>query len=208
MPMKTRILFILMLIANAAAMAQQNDLLQLFEQELKQKNSGISSISCKFTQTRKVAVLANAVSKKGEFFFMNPGNILLSFHDGDYMKMTPEWFEMKTMKNISVTKVSSNPMLRNLNTILTACVVGNFKHLVKGFAINVEQSPEEWTVVLKPKRGKAASKISRIVISFDRENMSLNLLKMEEKSGDYTEYAFTQKQFNVAVDSNLFIISR
>jgi hypothetical protein len=38
--------------------------------------------------------------------------------------------------------------------------------------------------------------------------MSLNELKMVEKSGDYTAYRFTKKQFNVAVDSKLFNVSK
>lgn len=188
------------------ASAQNGSTQEQFERELKLKNESVSSIKCHFIQTRDMSVLQNVVRKEGTFYFQRPGNMLLSFNDGDYIKMTEEWFEMKTGENITTTKISSNPMLRNLSTILSACVVGDFAQMIRGFSIQVQSQAKQWVVIMTPQRGKAASKISQIVLHFDRETMSLNTLKMVEKSGDYTMYGFSNKQFNVAIDSKLFKI--
>lgn len=188
------------------ASAQNGSTQEQFERELKLKNESVSSIKCHFIQTRDISVLQNVVRKEGTFYFQRPGNMLLSFNDGDYIKMTEEWFEMKTGENTTTTKISSNPMLRNLSTILSACVVGDFAQMIRGFSIQVQSQAKQWVVIMTPQRGKAASKISQIVLHFDRETMSLNTLKMVEKSGDYTMYGFSNKQFNVAIDSKLFKI--
>ncbi len=188
------------------ASAQNGSTQEQFERELKLKNESVSSIKCHFIQTRDMSVLQNVVRKEGTFYFQRPGNMLLSFNDGDYIKMTEEWFEMKTGENTTTTKISSNPMLRNLSTILSACVVGDFAQMIRGFSIQVQSQAKQWVVIMTPQRGKAASKISQIVLHFDRETMSLNTLKMVEKSGDYTMYGFSNKQFNVAIDSKLFKI--
>ena len=188
------------------ASAQNGSTQEQFERELKLKNESVSSIKCHFIQTRDMSVLRNVVRKEGTFYFQRPGNMLLSFNDGDYIKMTEEWFEMKTGENTTTTKISSNPMLRNLSTILSACVVGDFAQMIRGFSIQVQSQAKQWVVIMTPQRGKAASKISQIVLHFDRETMSLNTLKMVEKSGDYTMYGFSNKQFNVAIDSKLFKI--
>ena len=188
------------------ASAQNGSTQEQFERELKLKNESVSSIKCHFIQTRDMSVLQNVVRKEGTFYFQRPGNMLLSFNDGDYIKMTEEWFEMKTGENATTTKISSNPMLRNLSTILSACVVGDFAQMIRGFSIQVQSQAKQWVVIMTPQRGKAASKISQIVLHFDRETMSLNTLKMVEKSGDYTMYGFTNKQFNVAIDGKLFKI--
>jgi outer membrane lipoprotein-sorting protein len=180
----------------------------MFQSELRRKNEQVNSIQCEFTQTREVSILANPVSKTGTFYFVKPGNMLLAFHDGDFIKMTSQWFEMKTGSNVTTTSVTSNPMLRSLSSILSACVVGDFNKMSSGFAVSYKQQATEWVITLTPQRGKAASKISSIVISFDKRDMSLNELKMVEKSGDYTAYRFTKKQFNVAVDSKLFNVSK
>lgn len=188
------------------ASAQNGSTQEQFERELQLKNESVSSIKCHFIQTRDMSVLQNVVRKEGTFYFQRPGNMLLSFNDGDYIKMTEEWFEMKTGENTTTTKISSNPMLRNLSTILSACVVGDFAQMIRGFSIQVQSQAKQWVVIMTPQRGKAASKISQIVLHFDRETMSLNTLKMVEKSGDYTMYGFSNKQFNVAIDGKLFKI--
>lgn len=188
------------------ASAQNGSTEEQFERELKLKNESVTSIKCHFLQTREMSVLQNVVRKEGTFYFQRPGNMLLSFNDGDYIKMTDEWFEMKTGENTTTTKISSNPMLRNLSTILSACVVGDFAQMIRGFSIQVQSQAKQWVVIMTPQRGKAASKISQIVLHFDRETMSLNTLKMVEKSGDYTMYGFSNKQFNVAIDGKLFKI--
>ena len=209
MLMKTRLISILLMLASLASFAQNaNDKQQEFEQELKSKNENVTSIKCSFTQTREVSVLANTVKKEGVYYFQRPGNMLLEFNNGDFIKMTEKWFEMNTAGNITTTKVTANPMLKNLNAILTACVAGNFEEMGKGFTIDIEEKENEWIVTLMPKRGKAASKIDRILIHFDKKDMSLNTLNMIEKTGDYTMYTFYQKEFNIAIDNQLFNTSK
>lgn len=200
------ILITIALMIGFTASAQNDSTEEQFERELKLKNESVTSIKCHFLQTREMSVLQNVVRKEGTFYFQRPGNMLLSFNDGDYIKMTEEWFEMKTGENTTTTKISSNPMLRNLSTILSACVVGDFSQMIRGFSIQVQSQAKQWVVIMTPQRGKAASKISQIVLHFDRETMSLNTLKMVEKSGDYTMYGFSNKQFNVAIDGKLFKI--
>ena len=184
--------------------AQENDLAAQFEQELKAKNEDVASIRCDFVQTREMSVLEMSVAKEGEFFFQRPGNMLLSFVDGDYIKMSESMFEMKTADNVTSTSISSNPMLKNLSSILSACVIGDFKEMKKGFDVTLQPTETEWQLTMNPTRGKAASKISQIILHFDRDDMSLNILKMEEKSGDFTMYEFSNKQFNVNIDTIWF----
>ena len=207
MKIKTIIVALMMFVCSGV-WAQEINVEQEFQSELKKKNEQVTSIKCDFTQTREVSFLANPVTKDGEFYFIKPNDMLLSFDDGDYIKMTGEWFEMKTAGHVTATKVASNPMLKNLNSILSACVIGDFDKMSRGFTVSYEQSATQWTIMLTPQRGKAAAKISRIVTVFDKSDMSLDLLKMEEKSGDYTAYGFSNKQFNIAIDTQMFNVTK
>lgn len=188
--------------------AQENSIEQTFQSELRKKNEAVNSIKCQFTQTREVSILAKPINKGGKFYFLKPNNMLLSFNDGDYIKMSSEWFEMKTAGNVVATKVASNPMLKNLSSILSACVVGDFNTMSRGFAVNYEQTAKEWIITMTPQRGNASAKISHITITFDKSDMSLNQLRMEEKSGDYTAYSFSNKLFNVAIDTQIFNVAK
>ena len=177
--------------------ASAQSLQEEFERELKAKNEGITSIKADMTQTREVAVLADIVTKEGEFRFSLPNDILLSFDDGDYIKLSAEWFEMKSGANITKRSTSANPMLKQVSAILSASMKGNMEGISKGFTPTLTKSEKEWRVVLRPERGKGAIKIAEVELLFDRNDMSINRLKMVEKSGDYTMYTFTNKQFNV-----------
>ena len=196
--MRIRIIILsLLMMSGVVSFSQEVDLASQFEQELRFKNEDVVTIKCDFIQTREMSVIEMNVVKEGEFFFQRPSNMLLSFNDGDYIKMSETIFEMKTAGDVASTSISSNPMLKNLSSILSACVVGDFKQMSKGFEVELRPTETEWQVTMTPKRGKSASKISQITLYFDRNDMSLNMLKMDEKSGDFTMYEFSNKEFNV-----------
>jgi outer membrane lipoprotein-sorting protein len=88
-------------------------------------------------------------------------------------------------------------MFKQLSAMLTACMSGDVESIAKGFTPTITKGDKEWRVVLKPERGKGAAKIAEVELIFDRRDMSINSLKMVEKSGDYTMYTFRNKQFNV-----------
>ena len=78
--MKIKILLLnIMALFSTLATAQ----VEQFESLLKSKSGEINSIKCHFTQVQEIAVLANTVKKSGEFYFLRPSNMLLSFSNGD-----------------------------------------------------------------------------------------------------------------------------
>ena len=194
--MRVKVLLTLLALAMGLSASAQS-LSEEFERELKAKSAGITSIDAEMTQTREVAVLADVVKKEGDFHFQASNNILLSFDDGDYIKLSAEWFEMKSGANITKRSASSNPMFKQLSAMLTACMSGDVESIAKGFTPTITKGDKEWRVVLKPERGKGAAKIAEVELIFNRKDMSLDSLKMVEKSGDYTMYTFRNKQFNM-----------
>lgn len=197
-------LAVIILLASITSFAQDNNAMQAFETDLRAKNKDVSSIKCQFVQTREISVLANKVDKTGVFYFQQPGNILLSYDDGDYTKITEQFIEIKSRGKISTTKASSTPMLKNISTVVSACINGDFRNIAKAFNIDTRETDNEWIVTLIPQRGKAASKISKIILEFENERMSLDKLIIKEKSGDSTTYTFSHKQFNIHIDNILF----
>ncbi len=174
--------------------SQGND--KEFINELESKTSKIQTITCKFTQTQSLSVLSNKVSKKGVFYYQRPEQILLLFNDGDYIKMTSEDFQMKNGDKINEMKVESNPMLRELKNILSACMTGEVMNSTKDFNHELKKEELKYTIIMTPKKKRVASKIKEIMLEFDRRNMCLNKMKMTQPNGDYTLYEFLDKEFN------------
>lgn len=196
--MKYRLLCILMCFGIfLSANAQENSLNDnKFINELENKTSTIQTITCKFTQTQSLSVLSNKVVKSGMFYYKRPEQILLMFDNGDYIKMTSENFQMKNGNKVNEMKVDSNPMLRELKKILSACMTGDVINTTKDFQHELKQGEANYTVVLNPKKKRAASKIKEIMLVFDKKDMCLSKMKMTQPNGDYTLYEFFEKKLN------------
>ena len=177
-----------------------------FERELKQKNHGVESVRSSFVQTSELSVLGNKVEKRGSFYYHIPSKLLLQFEDGDYIKMNEVAFEMRSAGRVNSMKAAANPMMKSLNTILSACVAGDLSTLTRSFTIELTATAEEWILTLQPRQARMAAHIARIVISFDRSDMSLNVLRMEQAGGDSVSYRFFRKEFNVELAEGLFDI--
>ncbi len=183
-------------LGSAFAQSDKEALVKEFESKLQQANKGVECICCDFRQTRSMAVLSKPVSKEGQFSLVLPDQMILYFNDGDYINISSEWFEMNTAGSVTSTKISSNPMLKKLGTLLSSCVSGDIDKMTEGFAYEVSNDDSGWKVVLTPVKGKATGNIARIEIVFDGKDMSISELKMVEKSSDYTLYEFYNKSFN------------
>ena len=131
---------------------------------------------------------------------------MLQFEDGDYIKMNEVAFEMRSAGSVNSMKAAANPMMKSLNTILSACVAGDLSTLTRSFTIELTATAEEWILTLQPRQARMAAHIARIVISFDRRDMSLNVLRMEQAGGDSVSYSFYRKEFNVELAEGLFDI--
>lgn len=192
----------ILMLAGFSAAAQ--DVKAEFEKALAEKSVEIKTIMCDFTQIRSMAVLAQEVSKEGRFTYMRPGNILLAFDDGDYIMLTETDFTMKNAGNVMDVKVNSNPMLKELKKILTACMTGDVKSMASGFSMEVADMQDFYEVTLLPVKGRGAAKMKSVRMNFDRKDMSLTMLMLEEPSGDSIRYDFTDKEFNKEVPAGTF----
>lgn len=206
--MKSKILILTLLLFGTATQtwAQPSGAEVQFARELSEKCSGVERIVCAFVQTRSSAALARNVEKPGRYYFMQPYNVLLAFDDGDYIKITETLFEMKQNGSLTRTKVAANPMLRSMNRMLAACLSGDAAQITAGFDAGIDADGDAYRMVLLPKAGRGGRRAATIRLTFDRANMALRQMRMEEPGGDFLQYDFTDVHYNAAVDPALFDI--
>lgn len=198
------ILFTTLIISCAAIAMAQDDMLDTFSREIADNAGNISSIHCSFVQTRSLSVLIDESKKTGTFYLVMPDKILLSFDDGDMIKITGKRFELRNAGHVTISFSSSSPVTQGIQTIITACITGNLNNLSKDFFIEPVASESSWSVSIVPRRDKATALISRITLVIDRKDMSLSSMTMEEPSGNLTTYNFFNKKFNTAIDAEIF----
>ncbi|MCM1168335.1 MAG: outer membrane lipoprotein carrier protein LolA [Bacteroides sp.] len=176
-----------------------------FEEELLRKNSGVKTISCRFEQIREASVLKDVVRKTGTFHYKRPDNIRLAFSDGDDITMNGEYFRITSSGKTSVVKMQSNPMLKEIKRILSACMTADLSALTAGFTPELEEKDAQYELILTPRRNNNMRSLSLV---FSKKDMSLDEMRMTEPSGDYTLYRFSGKRFDVPVADELFKIGK
>jgi outer membrane lipoprotein-sorting protein len=184
--------------------AQESD----FTERLKTVSKATESIECDFTLTRTMSIMASDVLSEGRFYYLREVGISLVFTrpTGDEITMGRERFKIVSAGKTSIVKVDSNPMLRQLQRMLTACMTGDVAMLKEGTELTFEDAGANFVVTSVPSDRRARTMIKQITLTFEKENMSLVTLRMEENSGDVSEYRFFNKKFNRAIDAYRFAI--
>ncbi len=181
-----------------------------FAERLAQQSAKINTIVCDFVQTRHLSVLAEPVEQRGRFFYKREGNICLLYDkpEGDRIVMSDGRFKMVVGGKQTVVGMNSNPMLRQMNGMFSACMTGDVRLLEAGAKTTYSSHGNEYRVEIVPVRGQSRGAVSRITLSFDRDDMTLTGMRMDEANGDYTLYEFRNKRFNEAVDDAYFSMER
>lgn len=196
---------VLLLCTNLSLSAQvRTDVSRQFAKELQLKSSKIQNIKCAFKQTQSLSVLNNKIVRQGTFYYKRPENILLAFDNGDYINMSSDYFSMKNAGKSVRMKMDKNPMLRELKKILAACMTGNVLEVADEFKSEVSGYKTGYVLTLIPKKKKAALKIKSITLRFNRADMCLDQMVMQQANGDFTQYDFSEKQINTHLKVSVF----
>jgi outer membrane lipoprotein-sorting protein len=176
-----------------------------FAERLKTASATTQTIECNFTLTRTMSFMASDVISKGRFSYMSGEGISLDFTEpaGDRITMGRKRFMIVSSGKTSIVKVESNPMLRQLQRMLTACMTGDIAMLEEGAKLKFSEQGTNYIVTLTPS-GRAGNTIKLITLTFEKDSMTLAMLRMEEVSGDISQYRFFDKQFNGEIDPARF----
>lgn len=174
-----------------------------FAQELAAKNSRIETITCRFDQTRQSALLTQPAQQSGQFYYKHPERMRLSFANHDCVVLSGGTLLTVTNGRRNVVKSSASPMFREVERIMTACMRGDVEALTNSFTPSLQQNATQYLVTLTPRRN---NRLKNILLTFSKQDMSLDALQFIEPSGDYLRYTFRDKRFNTPVEDTLFEI--
>lgn len=179
-----------------------------FAAELAEKSRAIETIACDFEEIRHLQVLADDIVRAGRFVYRNPTRMALDFDTGDRIVMDGERFTLRMQGHRTSARMNSNPMLSQLQTILDACMTGHFDWSRFAGRLELETTVRGYRLQLVPASRAVARYVSRIVLLFDRCDMTLDAMRFEQPSGDFTHYRFHDKRLNEPVDDSIFELER
>lgn len=206
---KILIILVNLLLVLPQVAAQKDTTVELndsFKKKLLEQSSATQSIVCKFRETKQIAMIEKPVVATGNFFYKKENNLALIYDDpkGDQIVMSNGKFKITSGGKTNVVSMNANSMLRQMNNMLTACFVGDISLLTAGAQSNYSETADTHQVEIRPTRKKVRDNMAVIWLVFDKQDMSLNSMKIESASGDYTEYQFTDKVLNAEVGTEHF----
>lgn len=209
MKMKNKILIPLLTLWWCTGHAQQT-LQAEFLTALRAKNTSVETIKCDFTQIKHNTMLAQDAENSGVFYFERPGKLALLYDNptGNRIVMGQTDFLIVAGGSRSVVKIASNPLFLQMQQVFTACFSGDITALSGDGVFRCQKSRERYTVEIIPESKRARRYLSKIVLVFSIKDMLLDELRMDEASGNFTRYIFTNKQTNQPIPDSCFDVTR
>ncbi len=177
-----------------------------FESQIESASAKNISIECDFEQHKRVKGIKDEVLSHGRFYYHNQGAMSLRYDEpkGDKVVINGEKFEVVTSGSSVVGEASDNPMMMQICNMLQACMSGDVTQLGRGWQSEIELVDQQYVVVLQPTDRRTRRYIESLILTFNREDMTLDEMQMRESSGGYTTYKFFNKQINKTIDPQNF----
>jgi outer membrane lipoprotein carrier protein len=173
-------------------------------EKIKLENLKCTSITSDFIQIKHLSFMDEDVHSNGKFFYSKPGRLLMKYEQpaGDLMLINKEQLVMVAAGKYSKASTKSSSRARTMKNILSSCLQGDVS-LIDGVTLSCEETSDSYVVTAKLKK-KTRSGIIKVVLNYDKSDMTLSVLRMEESDGSYTAYKLVNKTVNQPVDDNVF----
>lgn len=191
------------LFAGVSALAQNKVVVSSSEQAAYERVMAVSkslkSLTCDFTETKNMAVLAAPVVKKGRLSFAAPDCMRWEYDLNNYGVCNSSGAYM--IKNGKINNGASRAFAM-IGKITTSFISGKPVD-TKQFSMSSRMEKGDFVVILKPLSDRLKAVLDYITMRFDPKS---GLIKSYEthRGEDYTRLIFNNIKINIDIDRQLF----
>jgi outer membrane lipoprotein-sorting protein len=193
------------LLSMVSAYAQIGEKEQTLMKVIQQANEKYTSIISRFKQTKQVTVLGENAISEGDFYYAKPDKLAMRYDDpaGDLLLLNGDQFVMVNAGKRKEVSARANSRMRSMKNILSSCLSGNVMQIAAE-KITCEETPKYHVITADIAEKGNRTVFTQVILSFDKSDHTLSVLRTEEKDGSYTVYELTGKEFNKPVDDSIF----
>jgi outer membrane lipoprotein-sorting protein len=210
--MKSIIIFFLLifLIANGSAFSQEKntspikDPSKLIEQ-INVASAKTNTITADFSQVKEMSFLEEKAISSGKFYYDKSKKLRWEYTEpfsyaiilnNDRLRIIDEG-KSKDFE------AGSNRMFLEISNIMTGMVNGTLLSSPQ-FTTTWSEGPDYYLAELIPAGTDLKDYLSRIELKLNKQDFTVDELKMFEKSGDYTQISFHNKKLNETIPVEIF----
>lgn len=183
-----------------------------FKSKMQASASKINTIQSDFVQNKYMAGLTTAIKSSGKFYYQKEDKMALSYTKPmkSQMVMNGSKMMMAAGGKKNVVDASSNKLMGEMKNVMAACFTGDLKNMSSNYKMEFFEDAGNYMVKITPKDEKAKAYVAHVELYLDKKDMSMSKMVMVQpvktgkKTGDYTEYVFSNKKFNAPIDASNF----
>ncbi len=209
--MKTKIyiLFLFVTIANISVFAQEQKMtaaeIASFKEDVNVVSKKIKTLSTDFVQYKHLDFLSKDIETSGKMIFKEP-NLL----QWQYKKPYNYSIVFKNGKILindegkkSAVDIGNSKIFARINKLIVGSVSGNMFD-DKEFTISYFKSKGQNIAKFIPKDATLKKYIKQIELTFDKQEATVEQVKLLESSEDYTRIVLKNKVINAKIDDSVF----
>ena len=180
-----------------------------FKNKLSQITQKTQTIESDFVQEKHLSMLSDVITSEGVFKFKKENKIRWEYQKPfKYLVLiNNNKISIKDENKTNTFDAKSNKAFEMMNTIIGNCLKGTILNSQADFKLNYFENTEFYVVKMIPKKKEVLSVLSEISLFFDKSDMTVSKIKMQESTDDFTLIVFKNKKQNVNISDEAFIIN-
>ena len=168
--------------------------------------SAMTSMQCDFSQSKSMKLLSKEMKSEGVMYFKKPDKLrwqYMSPYDYTFI-LNGDKVGIKSQKSTKNIDVQGNKMFRQITNIILRSITGGGLKSSADFTVELYKTDKDYFAKLYPKK-KELKQIYRLIeIHFNAPLTMVNMVKMEEKTGDVTIVKLTNIKPNATINEKMF----
>jgi outer membrane lipoprotein-sorting protein len=176
-----------------------------FGQKMQEQSKKIKTLQCSFVQEKTSTLVKEKAVAKGILLYQSS-----SMLRWEYTYPTPSTLILNRKNAVLLDangKQQGNVnLLKQLGNIIISMINGESLRQNKQFSTEVFEGENDFTVILTPLQKRLKEYYKTIELKLDKNAFLASEVVMNEKSGDRTVIFFNDKELNIEIDPNKFIV--
>jgi outer membrane lipoprotein-sorting protein len=172
------------------------------------KASGdVNVLESDFVQTKYMEMLSENIVSKGKFYYKKTSKIALDYTSPAQYLIVINGQQVKIVSGgkKNIYELRANKMMSQTSALLSACMTGNLSLLSADYRLEYTENNTQYRIKILP-LDSMKSYLEEIDIFLNKQDFSVDRLRMTEPTLDYTEYVFTNKKKNTPLTDEIFRI--
>ncbi len=166
----------------------------------------ILNLQADFKQLKVLSFLEEPIIAKGQFWFKQKDKIRWEYISpySYIIIMDNGVLKVKDNDDEYTTDLSSNKVFQQMNSLISGSIQGDLLNNTQDYSFEFYETDKYIIVRLNPLDEQLSAYLDYMEMSFDKDQLDMQILLMHEPSGDYTEMIFSNRQVNQNISDDVF----